>query len=153
MTPEVFVAAQAAVSTDTKSAFAGLVQRGFKLVQTTGFYPRMLAHQAAAISAGARREIGIDFWMSLAEGGGYRSEWTRDAPFDLGGYKTITCMERGELIRYWKPHSLYVARPYEVSIRTLGADLLLVAATLETWSDEVVLTTGKRVKVPPPAEP
>ena len=152
MTPEVFAVAQTAVRADTEAVFGTLAKQGFSLVPVPGFYPRVRAERSVHVHGLGHRALAIDFWMSLAEGGGYHAEWSRDAPFDLGGCATITRTEGAELIRYWKPYTLYSARPFNDAIGTLGTDLKVVADALESWSDNLVVSTGQRVRLPPPAE-
>ncbi|HEY3820642.1 MAG TPA: hypothetical protein VGL81_25925 [Polyangiaceae bacterium] len=147
MTHEDFVSACAAVSADTKAAFATLAGRGFALVQRPGFYPRVQAQRHLHVAGGLWSEIGIDFWMSLAECGGYRTEWSLDAPFHLGGCKTVTRMEAGERVRYWKPHAHYSTRPYQEALRTLASDLWSLADELEGWSEDDVVRMGKRARL------
>jgi hypothetical protein len=91
--------------------------------------------------------LGIDFWMTLDERGKYRTEWSRDAPFELGGSASITRVEGAELIRYWRPYVFYASRPYDAALRTLEADVIAVAEHLESWSEETILGTGKRVPI------
>ena len=152
MTPDVFAIANAAVMADTNAAFTTLAMRGFSLERVSGFYPRVRAQREVPTHGVAHREVAIDFWMSLTPEGGYRAEWSRAAPFDLGGCVTITRAEGGERIRYWRPYTLYASKSFADAIGSLATDLQVLADTLESWSDGLVLSTGKRVRLPPPAE-
>jgi hypothetical protein len=141
MNPEAFSSACSLVRTEASVAFARLADRGFRLPEQTGFYPRVRAEREEPWPHG------IDFWMALDERGQYRTEWSRDAPFELGGAAGITRQEGAELIRYWKPYVLYSSRPYDVALRTLEADVIVVAEIIEGWSEAAIVGTGKRVPI------
>jgi hypothetical protein len=141
MNPEKMLAACGVVRAEAIGAFARLADRGFRVAEHTGFYPRVRAEREQPWS------LGIDFWMALDERGQYRTEWSREAPFDLGGSASITRYEGEELVRYWMPYTLYGARPYDAALRTLEADVLAVAEIIEGWSEDVILGTGKRVPI------
>jgi hypothetical protein len=42
---------------------------------------------------------------------------------------------------------LYASRPYDVAVHALAADLIVVAVAIESWSEETILGTGKRVPI------
>jgi hypothetical protein len=141
MTPERLSSASRLVNAEASPAFARLIERGFLLAERTGFYPRV---------RGERKQpwnLAIDFWMRLDEAGKYRTEWSQEAPFELGGAAAIDRQEGMEVIRYWKPHVLYVSRPYDDALRTLATDLIELAEVIESWSEETVIGTGKRATI------
>jgi hypothetical protein len=138
MNPEEMLAACGEVRAEAISAFACLAARGFRLAEHAGFYPRVRADREGTWF------LGIDFWMTLDERGQYRTEWKRQTPFELSGIASITRQEGAELIRYRKPHVLYAARPYDLALQTLEADLTSVAQVIESWSDETIIGTGER---------
>jgi hypothetical protein len=142
MNPKTFSSALDLVRAEASEAFARLADRGFRLPQQTGLYPRVHAERDEPWF------LGIDFWMSLDEQGRYRTEWTRDTPFELSGVAAITREENGELVRYRRRYVLYAARPYDVAVRTLGADVIEVADVVEGWSREAVILTGERASIP-----
>jgi hypothetical protein len=141
MVSEPLLVACVAVQEEAGQAFARLAERGYRPVERTGRYPRVRAERDG------RLLLGIDFWMCLDERGRYRTEWSRLAPFELGGAAAIIREENTELIQYWKPYVLYDARPYEVALRSLAADVIVVAEAIEAWTEETIVGTGKRVQV------
>jgi tetratricopeptide (TPR) repeat protein len=96
--PNALSAACSVVRAEASAAFARLADRGFRLPEQTGFYPRVRAEREEPWF------LGIDFWMTLDEQGKYRTAWRRDTPFELGGAAAITREENGEVVRYWKPY-------------------------------------------------
>ena len=141
MHPTTFSTECALVRAETSIAFTALNNRGFEVVAQTGFYPRVRAERTDI------RTLGIDFWMSLDADGKYRTACSRDVPFELGGSTTVTRREEDGLVRYWKSYVLYADRPYDVALQTLGAVLVAVAEVIVTWSEEAILSTGKRVPI------
>jgi hypothetical protein len=85
--------------------------------------------------------------MALDDAGRYRTEWSREAPFELGGAAAIDRDEDNELIRYWKTFVLYRSRPYSVALNTLESDVRAVAAAIEKWTEDTIVQTGARVAI------
>jgi hypothetical protein len=141
MDSETFSRACRLVRAEASVAFAGLVHRGFGLPEQTGFYPRVRAEREEPWL------LGIDFWMTLDEGGDYRTEWSREAPFELGAAAAITRQEGPDLIRYWKRYVLYASRPYDVALRVLATDVIAVAEVIESWTEQTIVGTGERVAI------
>ena len=141
MNPERMLADCSVVRAEAIGAFARLADRGFRVAEHRGFYPRVRADRERTWF------LGIDFWMSLDERGKYRTEWNRETPFQLGGVASITRQEGAELIRYRKPYVLYASRPYDVAVRTLGADVTAVADVIESWSEETIIGAGERASI------
>jgi hypothetical protein len=137
-----FDAARTIVRAEANPAFANVANRGFRLVETTGRYPRVEARRPGRV------DVAIDFWMSLDEKGHYRTEWTRDAPFELGGSAAVDLQEGVERYRYWKAYSAYGKRPYDLALQSLAADIEAVADILEAWTEDIVIRTGSRSRLP-----
>lgn len=139
MTPDTLARARHVVRVEATPRFQVLRARGFEIVEQAGLYPRVRAVRLAGWT------LAIDFWMCLDEQGRYRTEWSRQVPFELGGAAAIDREERQECVRYWRTHVLYASRPFEVAVRTLEADVVAIAEVLESWSEEAILSTGERV--------
>lgn len=139
MTRDTLARARRVVKVEATPRFEVLRARGFEIVGQVGLYPRVRAVRLGGWT------LAIDFWMCLDEHGRYRTEWSRDVPFELGGAAAIDREEGEECVRYWRTHVLYASRAYEVAVRTLDADVVAIAEILDSWSEEAILSTGERV--------
>jgi hypothetical protein len=141
MNPATFSVACALVRAETSNAFAVLNDQRFVIVAETGYYPRVRAVREGAWT------LSLDFWMALDPVGQYRTEWRGDTPFELGGTAAVTRQEGDDLVRYSRSHVLYTSRPYNIALQTLEADLMTVAEVIGSWSEETIVSTGRRMSI------
>jgi hypothetical protein len=119
---------------DATLLFAPLINRGYR-VNGRGLRPRM------SVNWEGEYRVSVDFWPTVED---RYEDWDDSTRFDLGGAAGLDREEEGETVRYWKPFTLYVARPYAVALTTLQQDVREVARVVESWSRSTLLTEGAR---------